>query len=224
MPDFNPNYLIHVANVLLLGAFAVRDVLLLRTLFLVGSFFAIGYYYLQTPPLWDALAWTVLYCLIHGYWIVRIWLERRPVNLTPDEQALYQLCFGLIDERKFARFVGFGTWHDAQPGETLSKAGEPVDRIIALVSGTISASVDGRRFGELGPGSLVGTTSEILNELKECDFVAEAPTRYVTWPIEEVRKFLEKDPEFRAQVRAIVSKDLAKKLHEVARLRQEVGA
>ena len=44
----------------ILAAFAVRDVLLLRSLFLAGSVFAIGYYYFQSPPLWTAIAWTVL--------------------------------------------------------------------------------------------------------------------------------------------------------------------
>jgi hypothetical protein len=66
MHALGPNYLINIANLLILAAFAVRDVLLLRSLFLAGSAFAIGYYYFQSPPLWTAIAWTILYSVIHA--------------------------------------------------------------------------------------------------------------------------------------------------------------
>ena len=58
--------------------------------------------------LWTAIAWTVLYCVIHAYWIVRILMERRPVVLTPDEETLHRLAFGSLDRRKFARLAGLG--------------------------------------------------------------------------------------------------------------------
>jgi hypothetical protein len=50
MHIFNPDYLIDIANVLILVAFIVRDVLLLRLLFLVGSVFAIGFYFCSHRP------------------------------------------------------------------------------------------------------------------------------------------------------------------------------
>ena len=93
MENIAADYLIHIANLLLLIAFAVRDVLLLRSLFVAGSIFAIGFYLQQEPPLWSAIGWTVLYIGIHGYWIWRILRERRPVILSPDEKALFQFGF-----------------------------------------------------------------------------------------------------------------------------------
>jgi len=213
----DPSYLIHIANLLLLVAFAVRDVLLLRSLFLAGSVFAIGFYYLQSPPLWDAIAWTVLYCAIHGYWIVRILMERRPVVLTPDEEALHRLAFSSLERRKFARLAGFGRWRDAEKGQELAKQGEHVKEILALISGKIVARARGQTIGTLGPGDLVGTASVIMNNVQECDFVVETPCRYIAWPIAEVQQFLEKDPDLRAQIRTIVNEDLATKMHEITR-------
>jgi CRP-like cAMP-binding protein len=213
MHALNPNYLINIANLLILVSFSVRDVLLLRILFLTGSVFAIGYYFLQSPPQWDPIAWTVLYCAIHGYWIVRILMERRPVELTPDEETLYRLAFSSLDRRKFARLAGFGRRRNADKGQTLSRQGERVNEILVFISGTIAAGVGDRPIGTLKPGHPVGTAGVLLNNIQECDFVVETPGRYIAWPLAEVQQFLERDPDLRAQVRDIMSADLAAKIH-----------
>ena len=215
MHAINPNYLINIANLIILAAFAVRDVLLLRSLFLAGSIVALGYYYLQSPPLWAAIAWTVLYSVIHAYWIVRIIMERRPVVLTPDEETLYRLAFRSLNRQKFARLVGLGRWRDAEKGQQLTKEGERVNEILALISGNITARIKDRTIGSLGPGELVGTAGMLLDNTQQCDFVVDAPCRYIAWPLAEVQRFAEKDPEIRAQIRNLISEDLAAKIHKM---------
>jgi hypothetical protein len=195
-----PNYLIDIANLLILAAFAVRDVLLLRSLFLAGSILAVVYYYFQSPPLWAEIAWTVLYCGIHGYWIVRIVLERRPVTLTPDEDTLYRLAFKSLRKTKFARLAGLGRWRNAEKGQVLYTEGERVKEILALISGTVAGRLKDQTFGNLGPGMLVGTAGTLLNNIQQCDFVVETPCRYIAWPLAEMLHLLDKDPELRAQI------------------------
>ena len=90
--------------------------LLLRIFFVAGSVAALGYYYYQSPPLWEAIAWTAVYILIHSYWIWRILLERRPVILSPEEEKLYRLVFRSIDRRKIVALLTFGEWRDAVIG------------------------------------------------------------------------------------------------------------
>jgi hypothetical protein len=215
MHPFNPNYLINIANLIILAAFAVRDVLLLRSLFLAGSVVAIGFYYLQSPPLWDALAWTVLYCIIHAYWIVRIIMERRPVVLTPDEETLHRLAFRSLSRQKFARLAGLGRWQNAEKGQELFKEGERVNELLALISGKIMARLREQSIGLLNPGELVGTAGMLLHETYLCDFVVETPCRYIAWPLAEVRQFLDKDPDLRAQIRSLMSEELANKIDKM---------
>ena len=212
MKLFNPDYLIHIANVLLLVAFAVRDVLLLRSLFEAGSLFALGFYYYQSPPLWSAIAWTALYVAIHTYWIVRIILERRPVVLTPDEETLYQLAFGSLDRRKFARLAGLGEWRDAEKGQQLLRAGEQLREVYALTSGSVVVRLGDQFIGSVEPGQLVGTAGVLIDGVAPCDFVVEAPGRYLALPLADVQAFLDKDPELRSQIRQIISAELAEKL------------
>ncbi len=219
---FDPDYLIHAANVLLLVAFAVRDVLLLRCLFVAGSFFALGFYYYQSPPLWSAIAWTALYIVIHAYWIVRIILDRRPIVLTPDEETLYRLGFGSLDRRKFARLAGLGEWRDAEKGQQLLRAGEQLREVYALASGSVVVRMGDQFVGSVEPGQLVGTAGVLIDGVAPCDFVVEAPGRYIALPLADVQVFLDKDPELRSQIRQIISAELAEKLLQLVRKRSNI--
>ena len=51
MGSVNLDYFIHAANILLLGAYSVRDILWLRVLAVASSLAAIPYFLLQPTPL-----------------------------------------------------------------------------------------------------------------------------------------------------------------------------
>jgi hypothetical protein len=56
MDSVNPNYFIHAANVLLLVAYSVRDILWLRLFAVAASLIAIPYFVLQPATLWAPLS------------------------------------------------------------------------------------------------------------------------------------------------------------------------
>ena len=173
---------------------------------------ALGFYYYHSPPLWEAIAWTAVYILIHSYWIWRILLERRPVILSPEEEKLYRLVFRSIDRRKIVALLTFGEWRDAVVGDRLLKQGEPVAEVLVPISGKVGIFVDGKKLLSLGPGQLIGTALAFTHTPAPCDAVVEEPCRYLAWNVAVVTGFLEKDPELRHQMQAIVSGDLAEKL------------
>ena len=211
-----PDYLIHIANVILLAAFVVRDILLLRILFVTGSFFALGFYFLLSPPLWSAIGWTSLYIVIHAFWICRILWERRPVVLNRDEQRLHDLVFGTLDLRKFATLVSLGEWRDGKPGDYIFRQGDQVSEVAIHVSGAVSMRTDGTQLGLLRPGQMIGTALIITSGVAPCDAVIEEPCRYIALPQPIVQEFLAKDPELRDQLRVIVNQDLSAKLLQMA--------
>src|SRR5262249_53401281 len=57
----NPNHLLNAANVMLLLAYSVRDVLWLRLLAAAASVIAAPYYVLQPQPLGPPLAWSMVF-------------------------------------------------------------------------------------------------------------------------------------------------------------------
>jgi hypothetical protein len=61
MGSFNLDYFIHAANILLLAAYSVRDILWLRVFAVASSLAAIPYFLLQPTPLWAPFGWSVLF-------------------------------------------------------------------------------------------------------------------------------------------------------------------
>ena len=55
MDSFNPNYFIHAANVLLLVAYSVRDILWLRLFAVAASAISLPYFVLQPTPQWPPM-------------------------------------------------------------------------------------------------------------------------------------------------------------------------
>jgi Popeye protein conserved region len=94
MGSFNIDYCIHAANILLLAAYSVRDILWLRLFAVASSLIAIPYFIFQPTPLWAAFSWSVLFTGINLFQAGRLFQERRPVKLTSEEEEVRQLAFG----------------------------------------------------------------------------------------------------------------------------------
>ena len=181
---------------------------------MAGSFAALGFYFYQSPPLWSAIGWTCVYIGIHTYWIVRIYLERRPVILTPEEEKLFKLTFSKIDRRKFLTLVSIARWKDGETGQYFYRNGEKVLQVSILISGKVSASVEGKRLGELLPGQIVGSGAVIAG-VAPCDAIISEPCRYITWDVATVDALRARDRELDSQLSDMVNKDLAVKLHQM---------
>src|SRR5438270_13270917 len=100
MNSFSPNYFIHAANVLLLVAYSVRDILWLRLFAVAASFISIPYFMLQPTPLWAPLSWSVVFAGINLVQSWRLFMERRPVKLTSEEEEIRRLVFRDLPPRK----------------------------------------------------------------------------------------------------------------------------
>src|SRR5438093_13310581 len=64
MNSFNPNYFIHAANVLLVVAYSVRDILWLRLFAVAASLTSIPYFVLLPPMLWAPVRWRAVFAAI----------------------------------------------------------------------------------------------------------------------------------------------------------------
>lgn len=119
MTSFNSDYFIHAANVLLLLAYSVRDILWLRLFALASSLIAMPYFVFQPTPLWAALSWSVLFAVINLFQSWRLFVERSPVKLTPEEEDIRRLVFRDLAPRKVLQVLSLGSWITAETGERL---------------------------------------------------------------------------------------------------------
>ena len=119
MDSVNPNYFIHAANVLLLVAYSVRDILWLRLFAVAASLIAIPYFLLQPATLWAPLSWSMVFAAINLLQSWRLVIERRPVKLAPEEEAIRRLVFRDLPPRKVLQVLSIGSWTTAEIGERL---------------------------------------------------------------------------------------------------------
>jgi len=207
--------LIHVANVLYLFSYLVRDILWLRLLTIVAGLVLLVYFFLFPEPLWAAIGWNVLFSLINGYQVYLLWLERRPVLFSGEEQRLYQLAFRTLTPREFKKLVAIGTWQDAGATARLVEKGRELERMMVICSGSVSVEIGDKSVAKLREGQLVGEMSFLTGESPNADVVVLEPTRFVSWPKAELRKFLERNPDLRSALQMVIGTDLASKLRAV---------
>jgi hypothetical protein len=204
--------LIHVANVLYVLSYLVKDILWLRLLTVFAGSVLLAYYALFPVPLWAAIGWNVVFLVINLRHIQVLLLERRPVRLSPDELRLHQLALRSLTQREFAKLLRLAHWENVAAGQRFVTKGQPLDRIMVIADGRACVVIAGAPDATLRPGCFVGEMSYLTGQMPNADVVATEPTRLVTWPQSELRAVLGRDAELRAIVQMAIGEDLVAKL------------
>jgi CRP-like cAMP-binding protein len=171
----------------------------------------------RSPPiLWPPILWGSVFTAINLYQIVRLYMERRPVQLSEDEQKLYHTAFRSLRPREFVSLLLAGEWKTAAAGDTILEQGKPVSCICVLLSGSLHVRKDGQDLSLLKPGCLIGTGVALSGQVSPIGAAFTEPARYFSWPLTNLRVFLEKKPELRVALQSLVNRDLAAKLEELA--------
>jgi hypothetical protein len=212
MNTFSPSYFIHAANVLLLVAYSVRDILWLRLFAVAAALISIPYFALQPTPLWEPLAWTVLFAAINGFQSWRLFVERRPVKLTPEEEDVRQLVFRDLPPRKVLQVLSIGSWTTVATGEPFIERGKRIEAISLLLRGKVQVTREGCVLGELVTGNFVGSALLISGAAADVDAVALEPVRAMRWEVTTLDRYLTANPETRIIMQQHLARDLAGKL------------
>ena len=211
----NSNYFIHAANVLLLVAYSVRDILWLR-LFAVGaSLISIPYFLLQPTKLWAPLSWSVVFAAINLLQSWRLFIERRPVKLTPDEEDIRRLVFRDLPPRKVLQVLNIGSWITLEVGQRLMEQGKLSETVSVIVRGKVRVTRDGRVLGDLIAGDFVGSALILSGIPAEVDAVTVEPGRAMRWEVGALERYLTANPEARTVMLQHVARDLAAKVEHV---------
>ncbi len=212
MGFFTPDYFIHAGNILLLIAYSVRDVLWLRLFAVAASLFCIPFYVLQPKMLWPPVAWSAVFAAINLFQSWLLFIERRPVKLTAEEDEIRRLALQGLPPRKVLEVLRIGSWVTAEVGERLIERGKLPDSISLIIRGKVRVEKEGRMLGDLIPGNLVGSAL-ILNGIpSNVDAVTVEPLRAMRWQIGTLEKYLSANPETRNVMQRHLAHDLANKI------------
>jgi len=209
------NYLVHLSNILLLISYSVRDILWLRWFAVAAALANLPYFLLQPDPLWPPIVWAIVLIAMNLYQIARIYLGRRPVVLSEEEQKLYDLGFHSLRPREFVSLSLTGEWKSAQAGEKIIAEGTPVSSLCIPISGRAEVRSHGVHLGALTPGHIIGNGLAAIGEPSPVDVTFTEPARYMQWSLSSLRNFIDTRPDLRVTLQGLVSRDLADKLNVV---------
>jgi hypothetical protein len=216
MTEHSPDYFIHVANILLLVAYSVRDILWLR-LFAVGaSVVSIPYFLLQPATLWAPLGWTVAFTGINLFQSWRLYRERQPIKLTAEEEEVRRLVFRDLPPRKVLQVLSIGSWVTAEPGTRMLQNGAVPDNVSLIVRGKVRVMKDGHVIGVLGAGQIVGSALILSGAQANVEAVAEDSVRSVRWQVGTLQHYLNANPDTRTVMQRHLARDLATKVEHLA--------
>jgi CRP-like cAMP-binding protein len=212
----NPaDYLVHFSNVLLLISYSVRDMLWLRWFAVAAAITNIPYFLLQADVLWPPVLWATVFTGINLVQIARLYLARRPVILSGDEQALYDMGFHSLRPREFISLLLAGAWRDFAAGDTLLTEGTAVASVCIPIRGNVSVSRGGRPVATLPPGKIIGTALALSGDPSPVTATMAEPGRGVCWRLHDLRAFLDRRPDLRVAMQGFVSRDLAAKVEQL---------
>jgi Cyclic nucleotide-binding domain len=210
------NFFLNLANVILVVGYSVRDILWLRLLAAGSSFIALPYFFLQPTPLRTPILWSILFAGINLYQSWRLYLERRPVKLTPEEEQVRRLAFPDLPPRKLLQALDLGVWITEETGKRLIEKGKVLDTVSLLVQGKVRVAQGERVLGELTTGDLVGSVLLMTGVPAEVDAVVSEPVKAVRWEVATLQKYLDANPETRVAMLRHLSRDLAGKVGHLA--------
>ena len=106
---------------------------------------------------------------------------------------------------------------ELQPGETLLVENEPCDGFFIVVSGGLTVWREGQKIGFLEPGDPAGELA-MVKSTADATFRAEVPTRYLHFPLADVRELMDSDLIISMKLASAAAVRLSQRVRRLAEL------
>jgi CRP-like cAMP-binding protein len=177
-----------------------------------ASLISLPYFTLQPEPLWEPIIWSSVFAAINSFQSWRLFVERRPVKLTPEEEEIRRLAFPDLPPRKVLQILSIGAWTTVEIGGRLLERGKSVEAISVIVRGKVRVTRDDHVIGELVAGHIVGSALLLSGVTADVDAVVVEPVRCMRWEVEPLDRYLAANPETRIVLQKHLARDLATKV------------
>jgi len=203
----------HLASILTMAAYLLKDILWLRLLTILSCFAGIAFnYFVPATPLWTIIYWNIIFAIINIVQVTLIIRERSGIHFTEEEKELHDTLFKHFAPFEFMKLMRIGKWSEAKPGQVLAVEQQPIDSVMLIYNGRVSVESKGKEVAQLKDGNFIGEVSFIAGGAATATVRALEPTRYLSWPKAEIEKLLKRNPSMRSPMQGMLSTDLSKKL------------
>ena len=101
--------------------FLCTDIFALRLLLVGGYSSLVTYHAFQQHPLRIPLKWSVFFVGINLAMVVQLAIDRLPVDLSEDEEALHVASFAPLSRKQFKKLLAIGERVDFAEGERITE-------------------------------------------------------------------------------------------------------
>jgi hypothetical protein len=203
----------HLAAVLTMVAYLLKDILWLRLLTILSCFAGIAFnYFVPATPLWSVIYWNMLFAAINIVQIAIIIRERTGIHFTEEEKELHDTLFKNFAPFEFMKLMRIAQWLEAKQGEVLAVEKETLKAVMLIYNGMVGVETNGQEVARLKDGNFIGEVSFITGGAATATVRALQPTRYIAWSKDAISQLLNRNPSMRFAMQAMLSTDLSKKL------------
>lgn len=203
----------HIASLLTVAAYILKDILWLRLLTILSCFAGIAFnYFVPATPLWTVIYWNVLFAVINIVQVAIIIKERSGVHFSEEEKELHETLFKNFAPFEFMKLMRIGKWLEAKQGQLLATEKQPIDSVMLIYNGLVAVETNGKEVAKLKDGNFIGEVTFMTGGAATATVRALQPTRYIAWPKEAIKQLLNRNPSMRFAMQALLSTDLSKKL------------
>ena len=202
--------LLHVANILYLVSYSLRDILWLRVLTVAAMLCLAWCYWCCSEHF--ALGWQGAFLSINLLQIALLVRERRPVQLTDTQRALHEGPLSALTPRQVQRFTDKAVYRTVNTGEQLLAENQRLENLVLILSGKAKVIAAGQEIAELGGGQFAGEMSFLTGSNTSADVIADGYVEYAYWPEKYVTDLIHKDHELGSAIQAALGTDLVRKL------------
>ena len=211
--DMAMHSLLHVANILYVVSYSVRDILWLRMISVVAMGLLCGVYgYRGAEGDTEAIYWQLAFIAINIVQIVRLVKERQPVNLTSVERRMHETALKSLSPQQVRRLMSKADWREVADGETIIDEGVQNQNLLLMTDGKARVTVSGKQVASLMGGQFVGEMSFLTGSKTSAKVAARGPVKFVAWTEEMLRETSEKDGGLGTALQAALGADLVWKL------------
>ena len=207
--------IIHLANILYLLSYLVRDILWLRVLSVMAGLCLMPYYcHCGEHPLWAPISWNALFTAVNIFQIVVLVGERWPRTLRGPEKKLYENVFPELKPGEFVKLLRMSERMEVAVGTRLVEQGSDVPNMLLLTEGELEVRVNGDPVVSIQPGQFIGEMSFITGEKASADVIAVVPSVVVSCSQESLKQLLENKPGMAIKIQAALGRDVVAKLRK----------
>ena len=216
--------MLYCANLIWLAAFATKKVILLRSFVVLGNFVVLPYYYFfMGEPMWDNIAWALIFTAINLFMLFLIYLESRPIKLSDLEQKIYDRTFKSLEPREFKKLIDHGSLNEHQPEVGLVTRDTHLENLMHVVEGQAEVVLKNGDQVDITAGGFIGEQSFITGENTSADVATgRAAAKILSWNSDSLRKYLEKKPHLKETLELILTSDVIHKLRDMEEKYDEI--